>query len=134
VSLPVVPKTWDGWLNDINGFHVKPENAYAALDESQGGRLPRATSRRYGMICYEFKGGIGTASRSVKDRRATSTVGALVQANFGRRGELMVAGVPVAKRSPDEPAYAALRSNAQTAISARSSWSWPPTLRFDRTS
>jgi L-aminopeptidase/D-esterase-like protein len=108
-SLPVVAETWDGWLNDINGFHVKPENAYAALDEARGGRVAEGNvGGGTGMICYEFKGGIGTASRLVKDEAGNYAVGVLVQANFGRRGELMVTGVPVGKEIPDEPAYAAL--------------------------
>jgi L-aminopeptidase/D-esterase-like protein len=108
-SLPVVAETWDGWLNDINGFHVKPEHAFAALDTARGGPVTEGNvGGGTGMICYEFKGGIGTASRVVKDEESTYTVGVLVQANFGRRGELLVAGVPVGREIPDEPAYAAL--------------------------
>jgi len=108
-SLPVVAETWDGWLNDINGFHVKPENAYAALDEARGGPVAEGNvGGGTGMICYEFKGGIGTASRLVKDDAGSYVVGVLVQANFGRRGELLVAGVPIGKEIPEEPAYAAL--------------------------
>ena len=108
-SLPVVAETWDGWLNDINGFHVRPENAYAALDEARGGPVAEGNvGGGTGMICYEFKGGIGTASRRVNDEADTYTLGVLVQANFGRRNELLVAGVPVGREIPDEPAYAAL--------------------------
>ncbi len=108
-SLPVVAETWDGWLNDINGFHVKPENAFAALDAARGGPVAEGSvGGGTGMICYEFKGGIGTASRVVKDESGDYTVGVLVQANFGRRPELLVAGVPVGKEIPEEPAYAAL--------------------------
>jgi D-aminopeptidase len=108
-SLPVVAETWDGWLSDINGFHVKPQNAYAALDEARGGPVAEGNvGGGTGMICYEFKGGIGTASRLVKDDAGNYTVGVLVQANFGRRGELLVAGVPVGREIPEEPAYAAL--------------------------
>jgi len=110
-SLPVVAETWDGWLNDINGFHVKPEHAFAALDEARGGPVTEGNvGGGTGMICYEFKGGIGTASRVVKDEAGIYTVGVLVQANFGRRGELLVAGVPVGREIPEEPAYAALES------------------------
>jgi len=108
-SLPVVAETWDGWLNDINGFHVRPENAYSALDEARGGPVAEGNvGGGTGMICYEFKGGIGTASRRVNDEADTYTLGVLVQANFGRRNELLVAGVPVGREIPDEPAYAAL--------------------------
>jgi len=108
-SLPVVAETWDGWLNDINGFHVKPGNAYAALDGARGGPVAEGNvGGGTGMICYEFKGGIGSASRLVKDEAGNYTVGVLVQANFGRRGELLVAGVPVGSEIPEEPAYAAL--------------------------
>jgi L-aminopeptidase/D-esterase-like protein len=110
-SLPVVAETWDGWLNDINGFHVTPEHAFAALDEARGGPVTEGNvGGGTGMICYEFKGGIGTASRVVKDDAGTYTVGVLVQANFGSRSELLVAGVPVGREIPEEAAYAALGS------------------------
>jgi L-aminopeptidase/D-esterase-like protein len=108
-SLPVVAETWDGWLSDINGFHVKIQNAYAALDDARGGAVAEGNvGGGTGMICYEFKGGIGTASRLVKDDAGNYTVGVLVQANFGRRGELLVAGVPVGREITEEPAYASL--------------------------
>jgi D-aminopeptidase len=108
-SLPVVAETWDGWLSDINGFHVKTGNAYAALDEARGGPVVEGNvGGGTGMICYEFKGGIGTASRLVKDDAGNYAVGVLVQANFGRRGELLVAGVPVGREIPEEAAYATL--------------------------
>ncbi len=108
-SLPVVAETWDGWLNDINGFHVKPGHAFAALDAARSGPVAEGNvGGGTGMICYEFKCGIGTASRVVKDEAGEYTVGVLVQANFGRRGELLVAGVPVGREITEEPAYAAL--------------------------
>ncbi len=108
-SLPVVAETWDGWLNDINGFHVKPEHAFAALDGARAGPVAEGNvGGGTGMICYEFKGGIGTASRVVVDEGREYTVGVLVQANFGRRGELLIAGVPVGREIPEEAAYAAL--------------------------
>jgi len=108
-SLPVVAETWDGWLNDINGFHVKAEHAFAALDGARGGPVAEGNvGGGTGMICYEFKGGIGTASRVVKDESGEYTLGVLVQANFGRRPDLLVAGVPVGREIPEEPAYAAL--------------------------
>ncbi len=108
-SLPVVAETWDGWLNDINGFHVKPEHAFAALDTASTGPVAEGNvGGGTGMICYEFKCGIGTASRIVEDDGKRYTVGVLLQANFGTRPELLVAGVPVGHEVPEQPAYAAL--------------------------
>jgi len=108
-SLPVVAETWDGWLNDINGFHVKPSHALAALDSASGGPVAEGNvGGGTGMICYEFKGGIGTSSRRVKDASGEYTVGVLVQANFGNRHQLMIAGVPVGQEIPDNRAYASL--------------------------
>ena len=98
-SLPVVGETWDGFLNDINGFHVKPAHVFAALAAAGGGAVEEgAVGGGTGMICHGFKGGIGTASRIVDG----STVGALVQANHGRRARLRVNGVPVGERIPAE--------------------------------
>jgi D-aminopeptidase len=109
-SLPVVGETWDGWLNDINGFHIKPEDVWHALDTAHGGPVEEGSvGGGTGMICYEFKGGNGTASRIVEIRPEaanknispqTFTVGVFLQANFGRRRELMIAGVPVGKQIP----------------------------------
>src|SRR5207253_311464 len=106
-SLPLVAETWDGWLNDTNGFHVKPEDVFHALDSAHGGAIEEGSfGGGTGMICYEFKGGNGTASRKIeikaeKDATAkTFTVGVLLQANFGRRAQLMIAGVPVGKEIP----------------------------------
>jgi D-aminopeptidase len=112
-SLPLVAETWDGWLNDTNGFHVKPEDVFHALDSAHGGAIEEGSvGGGTGMICYEFKGGSGTASRRIdikvgKDKPAQSagaartyTVGVFVQANFGRRPLLTVAGVPVGKEIP----------------------------------
>ncbi len=108
-SLPVVGETWDGWLSDINGFHVRPEHAFAALDGARGGAVAEGNvGGGTGMICYEFKGGIGTSSRTVADRGGDYVLGVLVQANFGRRPQLLVAGVPVGREIPERPAYAAL--------------------------
>ena len=111
-SLPVVAETWDGWLNDINGFHVKPEDVWHALDTAHGGVLEEGSvGGGTGMICYEFKGGNGTASRKVdihpaaagKDASPQSfIVGVFLQANFGRRPQLTIAGVPVGKEIPGE--------------------------------
>jgi L-aminopeptidase/D-esterase-like protein len=101
-GLPVVAETWDGWLNDINGFHVKPEHVFAALDSAQSGAIAEGcVGGGTGMICYEFKGGIGTSSRKLSERLGAYTVGALVQANFGLRHQLQIAGVPVGKEISD---------------------------------
>jgi L-aminopeptidase/D-esterase-like protein len=106
-SLPVVAETWDGWLNDINGFHVKPEHAFHAIDTAHSGAVEEgAVGGGTGMICNEFKGGIGTSSRVVKLDEGTFTVAALVQCNYGRRPQLRIAGVPVGKEIPEDPAYA----------------------------
>jgi D-aminopeptidase len=96
-SLPVVGETYDGALNDINGMHVRPEHLFAALDSARTGAVAEgAVGGGTGMICHEFKGGTGTASRTVGDW----TVGALVQANYGRRERLTVDGVPVGREIP----------------------------------
>jgi len=99
-SLPVVGETWDGFLNDINGFHVKAEHVFAALDAARGGPVEEGSvGGGTGMICHGFKGGIGTASRVVEDGWI---VGVLVQANHGRRWRLRVNGIPVGERiGPD---------------------------------
>jgi D-aminopeptidase len=95
-SLPVVGETYDGLLNDINGFHVWPEHLRAALDGATGGPVAEGNvGGGTGMVCHEFKGGIGTASRAIPDDRGGYTVGALVQANYGKRAWLRVDGVPV---------------------------------------
>lgn len=95
-SLPIVAETWDGYLNDINGFHVKEKHVFDALDNAKSGPVAEGNvGGGTGMICYEFKGGIGTASRRLDERAGGYTVGVLVQANFGRRSQLRVAGVPV---------------------------------------
>ena len=97
-SLPVVGETWDGWLNDINGFHVKPEHLFAALDSAKTGPVDEgAVGGGTGMVCHEFKGGIGTSSRML----GGYTIGVLVQANYGLRRQLRIAGVPVGMEIPD---------------------------------
>ena len=105
-SLPVVAETWDGFLNDINGFHVKPEHVFHALNSAHSGPVEEGNvGGGTGMICNEFKGGIGTSSRLVDTKDGAYTVGVLVQCNYGRRGELRIAGVPVGKEIPEHPAY-----------------------------
>jgi L-aminopeptidase/D-esterase-like protein len=97
-SLPLVAETWDGYLNDINGFHVKPEHVFDALDKASSGPVEEGNvGGGTGMICYEFKGGIGTASRKLATEGGGYTVGVLVQANFGERHQLTIAGVPVGR-------------------------------------
>ena len=100
--LPVVAETYDGGLNDINGFHVKPEHVLAALDGASGG-VPKegAVGGGTGMVCHGFKGGIGTASRKLPAEQGGYTVGVLVQCNYGSRRDLRIAGVPVGEEIPD---------------------------------
>jgi D-aminopeptidase len=101
-SLPVVAETWDGDLNDINGFHVKPEDAFAAMDGAHGGPVEEGNvGGGTGMICFDFKGGIGSASRKLEAKEGGYTVGVLVQCNFGDRHLLRVAGVPVGREIPE---------------------------------
>ena len=164
-SLPVVAETWDGWLNDVNGFHVRPEHAGKALDAAKPGPVTEgAVGGGTGMVCFEFKCGIGTASRVVEADGKVQTLGVLVQANFGVRAELTVAGVPVGGRvsgatvysavaptgrsnsEPREPLERAMRATGLSgevaptgrsnggAPTVRSSPSWPPTRHFCRTS
>lgn len=97
-GLPVVAETYDGWLNDISGFHVKPNHVFEALDSAKSGPVVEgAVGGGTGMICFGFKGGIGTASRKLTERQGGYTVGALVQSNFGSRHQLTIAGAPVGK-------------------------------------
>jgi D-aminopeptidase len=101
-GLPVVAETYDGDLNDINGFHVKAEHVFAALDSAAGGRVPEGNvGGGTGMICHQFKGGIGTASRVLSDAEGGYTIGVLVQCNYGLRQDLRVAGVNVGAAIPD---------------------------------
>lgn len=97
-SLPVVGETYDGVLNDINGFHVRSEHVEAAFDSASDGPVEEgAVGGGTGMLCHEFKGGIGTASRVVSTRAGKHTVGVLVQANYGLRADLRIDGVPVGR-------------------------------------
>ncbi|MBM4218167.1 MAG: P1 family peptidase [Gammaproteobacteria bacterium] len=105
-SLPVVAETWDGHLNDINGFHVKPEHAARALDSAAGGPVEEGNvGGGTGMICHEFKCGIGTASRRITIDGRAATVGVLVQANYGSRETLRIAGAPVGQHLNTDRAY-----------------------------
>ncbi len=101
-SLPVVAETWDGGLNDINGFHVTKHDAWAAMDSARGGPVPEGNvGGGTGMVCHQFKGGIGTASRGLGPHDGGYTVGVLVQCNYGRRDLLRIAGAPVGREIPD---------------------------------
>ena len=105
-SLPVVAETWDGYLNDINGFHVRAEHATSALEKAVGGPVTEGSiGGGTGMICHEFKGGIGTSSRIVTGSDGTFTLGVLVQANYGIRDLLRIAGVPVGQYLREQLVY-----------------------------
>ena len=106
-SLPVVAETWDGWLNDINGFHIKAEHAVQALDRARSGAVEEGNvGGGTGMICNGFKGGIGTASRKLTAKDGGYTLGVLLQCNYGTRENLRVAGIPVGREIPGEDPYA----------------------------
>ena len=97
-SLPVVGETADGWLNDMNSFHVKEHHVMKALDSAKTGVIEEGNiGGGTGMVCYEFKGGTGTSSRKLSETLGGWTVGALVQSNFGRRHQFTLAGVPIGK-------------------------------------
>jgi len=101
-SLPVVAETYDGYLNDVNGFHVHPEHVFQALSSAKAGPVEEGNvGGGTGMICHEFKGGIGTASRKLHEKTGGYTVGVLVQANYGGREQLRIAGVPVGREITD---------------------------------
>jgi D-aminopeptidase len=106
-ALPVVAETWDGFLNDMNGMHVTREHAFAALDSARSGPVEEGNvGGGTGMICYEFKGGIGTASRRPKLAPGSEyTVGVLVQANHGSRPQFRISGVPVGLEIPENRVY-----------------------------
>ncbi len=102
-SLPVVAETWDGYLNDVNGFHVKPEHVFHALDSAHSGPVEEGNvGGGTGMVCNEFKGGIGTASRVLNTKQGRYTVGVLVQCNYGRRDQLRIAGLPVGREIQEQ--------------------------------
>ncbi len=105
-SLPVVAETWDGFLNDINGFHVQADDAFHALNTARGGRVEEGSvGGGTGMVCYGFKGGIGTASRRVQLKGTGYIVGVLVQCNYGARSQLRIAGVPVGREISAQSAH-----------------------------
>ena len=110
-SLPLVAETWDGRLNDINGFHVGREHVFAAIESAAAGPVAEGSvGGGTGMVCNSFKGGIGTSSRLVGDY----TVGVLVQCNYGRRPELLIAGVPVGQELLDWTPSSGLRAGRRS--------------------
>lgn len=101
-SCPLVTETADGWLNDINGFFVKPHHVREALENAESGSIEEGSvGGGTGMLCYEFKGGSGTSSRKLPDKLGGWMVGAFAQTNFGRRYQLTIAGVPVGQHLKD---------------------------------
>ena len=105
-TYPVVAETYDGFLNDIYGFHVKESNAYEALDSATTGFIKEGNvGGGTGMMCLGFKGGTGTSSRVVKIKDSTYTVGVLVQSNFGAKRNLTIAGIPIGKELKDTLNY-----------------------------
>ncbi|MEO8462096.1 MAG: P1 family peptidase [Chloroflexota bacterium] len=120
-SLPVVGETWDGTLNDVDGFHVRREHVMAALANARPGPVAEGNvGGGTGMICHEFKGGIGTASRRLPDSSGGWTVGVLVQANYGRRRLLRIDGVPVGREIPiaEVPAAALPAAEVETSMAS----------------
>ncbi|PWI46838.1 aminopeptidase [Candidatus Heimdallarchaeota archaeon B3_Heim] len=118
-GLPVVAETYDGILNDINGFHIKKEHVFLALDEAQGGPVKEGSvGGGTGMICHGFKGGVGTSSRRV----GNCTIGIYVQANYGVREHLTIAGVPAGKELTKNKPKISL-SKGQTSLQSEESGS-----------
>ena len=112
-SLPVVAETYDGYLNDVNGFHVAAQDVFHALDAARPGPVAEGNvGGGTGMICYEFKGGIGTASRLLPAAQGGYTVGVLVQCNCGARDQLRIAGVPVGQEITSDRVWGRLDSRA----------------------
>ncbi|HEY0656478.1 MAG TPA: P1 family peptidase [Chryseosolibacter sp.] len=102
ISLPVVAETFDGFLNDINGFHIKKDHVFSAIESASTGPVKEGNvGGGTGMICHFFKGGTGTASRKVSINKQDYTLGVLVQTNYGSRDQLTIAGVPVGKEIQD---------------------------------
>jgi L-aminopeptidase/D-esterase-like protein len=112
-SLPVVAETWDGRLNDIGGMHVKAEHAVAAIESAMGGPVAEGNvGGGTGMVAFEYKGGIGTASRVLPKENGGYTIGVLVQANFGLRHQLRIAGLPVGMEMRDNLQYSKVEAGS----------------------
>jgi L-aminopeptidase/D-esterase-like protein len=126
-SLPVVAETWDGFLNDINGFHVTAADVFAALNGAKTGPVAEGnTGGGTGMVCYGFKGGTGTSSRVLTKADGGYTVGVLVQCNCGRRPQLTIAGVPVGREIPQGVPYAEVKMPGAPAVAPPSEYDLPP--------
>jgi D-aminopeptidase len=109
-TYPIVAETYDGSLNDVNGFHVKPEDVTAALETASSGAVREGNvGGGTGMVCYGFKGGIGTSSRKLDAAQGGYTVGALVQCNCGSRRQLRIGGVPIGLEIGDNMPVASAR-------------------------
>jgi D-aminopeptidase len=109
-TYPIVAETYDGFLNDVNGFHVKPEHVTAALEGASRGPVPEGNvGGGTGMVCYGFKGGIGNSSRKLPPERGGYTVGALVQCNCGSRRQLRIGGLPLGLEIGDNMPVASVR-------------------------
>jgi len=116
-SLPVVAETYDGFLNDINGFHVKKEHVFQAMDGAKPGPVSEGNvGGGTGMIAHGFKGGIGTSSRVLSAANGGYTVGVLVQANYGARDQLRIAGVPVGREITDLMPQRGISTDGQGSI------------------
>jgi D-aminopeptidase len=110
-TYPIVAETYDGFLNDVNGFHVKPQDVAAALESASRGPVAEGNvGGGTGMVCYGFKGGIGTASRKLTTAQGGYTVGVLVQCNCGSRRQLRIGGLPVGTELAQDQPVASLRS------------------------
>jgi len=108
--LPVAAETWDGYLNEINGHHVTEDTVVQAIEQAGNGPIDEGSvGGGTGMNCYQFKGGSGTSSRLVDYARTTYTVGVFVQANFGRRDELVITGIPLGAELADDNPMADFR-------------------------
>jgi D-aminopeptidase len=113
-STPVVAETWDGYLNDINGFHVDPNHVDAALEGAASSPVTEGNvGGGTGMVCHGFKGGIGTSSRVLEILNESYTVGVLVQANYGARRDLRIAGVPVGRHLQKKRASSQSKPDAE---------------------
>lgn len=116
---PVVAETWDGRLNDVYGFHVSADDAFRALDGARGGAVAEGSvGGGTGMTSFELKAGIGTASRTVRIGSGRYVLGVLVQANFGQRHQLRIAGVPVGRQLPDPRPVPAAGSHGDGSVIA----------------
>ena len=130
--LPVVAETYDGGLNDINGFHVTTEHVLAALDSARGGAVREGVvGGGTGMVCLGFKGGIGTASRQLTVEEGGYTIGVLVQCNFGARRDLRIAGAPVGEEITDLSPCIANNASIPAGSRARRACTTPATRDDD---